>query len=44
MMIDLSNAREEAQVGVDGAERPIEVRHRAGDVLFYVSQDESNDR
>ena len=35
MMIDLGNAREEAQVGVDGAERPIEVRHRAGDVLFY---------
>ena len=35
MMIDLGNAREEAQVGVDGAEQPIEIKHRAGDVLFY---------
>jgi hypothetical protein len=35
MMIDLGNAREEAQVGVDGAEQPVEIKHRAGDVLFY---------
>lgn len=35
MMIDLGNAREEARVGVAGAEQPIEIKHRAGDVLFY---------
>ena len=34
MMIDLGNAREEAGVGVEGAEPPVELRHRAGDVLF----------
>ena len=36
MMIDLGGAREEAGVGVDGAAAPIELRHRQGDVLFYV--------
>jgi hypothetical protein len=35
LMIDLGSAREEARVGVEGAEQPIEIRHRAGDVLFY---------
>ena len=32
MMIALGEAREEAGVGVDGAEAPIELRHKQGDV------------
>ena len=38
LMWDLGAAMAEAEVGTDGAEVSIEVRHSKGDVLFYDSE------